>query len=172
VIAVFGHCERDEDGARDVIASIAACIGDALVQQGLQRRISLELEVGALLAGASTLDQVGAGLLGALSASGVDRVEIAVATGVHRWRQIYPSTTGDDVLLAMGPAEVAFVAGACGGELLITADGSESGRCLLRLTGKSLKAADAEQARGLRRLAELVAAFLGRWRASAGVRAS
>lgn len=166
-VALFGARARDDESVRDFVAAVAARVGEALVQQRVRRRVALELDVGTLLAGATTLEQVGVGLLGVLSSFGVDNIEIATSTTSGGWRRLYPGDSGDIVLPAMGPGdEPVFAQGSGAGELRVAADGRDGVRHLLRLQGHGVVAPDVEQARALRRLAELLASFVDRWRAS------
>ena len=168
MVAVFGEPGPDDDAGRDFVAALATLVGDALSRRSVQRRITLELEAATLLAGASTLEQVGAGLLSILSAAGVDRVEIATAIAHHHWRRIYPVSEDDPDLAAtvQGDSPV-FVAAERGGELLIAAEGSGGKRYLLWLAGETITAPDREYARGLRNVAQLLAAFIERLHSSA-----
>jgi PAS domain-containing protein len=182
VVAVFGQDGGDNPVDRDFMASVASVISNTMVRARARRRLALQLEASALLAGAATLRAAIAGLLHALRPLHVDDIEIgaAVSDASDHWVPLYSDRVGadrDPPWTVPDPNHSpVFISTLSGGELLVTADRRQGGRYLLRLRGDNLRAPDPELASGLRFVARLLADFIDRspatdrsgWRSTPG----
>jgi PAS domain S-box-containing protein len=176
VLALYGRrSDIDAVDHQDFMQAIANVIGGALVRQRALRRVRIELAVGRLMAGASDLNALGEGLSSAFGDTlAVSSVEIWASRGdvTPDWARLFPivdvEREGPEgewphaLELAASARPVSCTSTTEGSELLVPIEVRDLPRHVLRLRGKALRAPDGELARGLKRVAEMLAAFLER----------
>jgi signal transduction histidine kinase/ActR/RegA family two-component response regulator len=172
VIGLYGRRAGIDDGAhQDLLQAVANLLGVAIVRQRTRRRLSLELEVSRLLAGASDLSPIAEGLLAALGpALSVDEVELwsAPEPSHPAWLRIAPVVEGKSpappwpAQFVDQPGGLFSSASREHGELLVTIPRRDAAPALLRLQGRGLHEPDAELSEGLQRIARMLAEFLER----------
>jgi signal transduction histidine kinase/ActR/RegA family two-component response regulator len=171
-IALYGRRASIEDRAhQDFLQAVANVLGVAVVRQRTRRRLSLELEVGRLLAGASELHSIADGLLAAIGpVLSVETVELWAARDASHsdWVRIAPAVAGVSPPPPW-PAELVGHSGtlftAASGpyaDLLVPIPRRDVPPCVLRLRGKGLHEPDAELSDGLQRIGRMLAEFLER----------
>jgi signal transduction histidine kinase/CheY-like chemotaxis protein/chemotaxis methyl-accepting protein methylase len=171
-IALYGRRAGVDDVAhQDFLQAVANLLGGAIVRQRTRRRLSLELEVSRLLAGASDLNAVGDGLQTAIRAAlSVDDVELWATRDAspQAWVRIVPAVEGASPA-ASWPADLVGHSGTLfsaisgdHGELLVPIPRRDGLSCVLRLRGKGLHEPDGELSDGLLRIGRMLAQFLER----------
>jgi signal transduction histidine kinase/ActR/RegA family two-component response regulator/SAM-dependent methyltransferase len=172
VLALYGRRAGIEDAAhRDFLQAVANVLGVTIVRQRTRRRLSLELEVGRLLAGAAELDLLADGLQAAIGpVLSVEKVELwsARPSSPGGWVRIAPPVAGVSPTPPW-PAELIGHSGtlfsAASGEhveLLVPIPRRDVPPSVLRLRGKGLHEPDTELSEGLQRIGRMLAEFLER----------
>jgi signal transduction histidine kinase/chemotaxis response regulator CheB/SAM-dependent methyltransferase len=164
------------------LRAMAQLLGEAIAQQRIRRRLTLELDVSNVVASTSDFTELGVGLTRALHvALGADDLEIWTASSAPspRWRREYPRenlhsepASVPDGLLERGTW--AFRAARHAGErseLWLPVRGPHAS-ALVHAAGAALRAPDDELARGLEGCALTLAAFLERLQAIHATRQS
>jgi PAS domain S-box-containing protein len=174
VVALYGRRASAEDSdQQQFFQAVASLLGGAMVRQRARQRLALELEVSRLLAGASDLKAVGAGLQQALgSALPVETAEIwsALEPSRERWTRLVPSAWGASLIppwpTSLGQHSGVIYSTFAGehGELLVPIQRHESPFGVLWLRGKGLRTPDAELSEGLQRIGRMLAEFFERLR--------
>jgi signal transduction histidine kinase/chemotaxis methyl-accepting protein methylase/ActR/RegA family two-component response regulator len=174
VVALYGRrATTDDSDHQPLFQAVANLLGGVIVRQRARRRLALELEVSRLLAGASDLQAVGAGLQQALgSALPVETAEIwsVLEPSRERWTRLVPSAWGAS-LIPPWPVNLPRHSGVIystfvgeHGELLVPIQRHEAPFGVLWLRGKGLRTPDAELSEGLQRIGRMLAEFLERLR--------
>lgn len=174
VIALYGRrAGVDDSEHQQFLQSVANLLGGAIVRQRARQRLALELEVSRLLAGASDLNALAAGLVLALATGlPVEAAEVwsPLEATRERWTRLVPSARG----ASPAPSWLASFTGTPGviystfagehGELLVPIPRYEAATGVLWLRGRGLRTPDAELAEGLQRIGRMLAEFLERLR--------
>lgn len=172
VIALYGRrAGIDDPEHQPFLRAVANVLGAAIARQRTRRRLSLELEVSRVLAGASRLDTLGDGLRPALAgALGADEIELWVSSdaGSQRWIRLWSSPQQPGVerppwlsTVVAGTGAVPFSSGdRC--ELCLPLQPRDGPQCVLVLRGAALREPDAELAEGLQSVGRMLEAFLER----------
>jgi PAS domain S-box-containing protein len=176
VVALYGRRSDIETVEHQRFTqAIANVIGGALLRERTRRRVRIELEVGRLMAGASDLNALGEGLCSVFGDTlGAGSVEIWLSRGEppDDWARLFPVVDVEregsvprwpQGLELLGSSRaMSSTSSAEGSELLVPIDACDLPLHALRLRGNGLRAPEGELARGLERVARMLAAFLGR----------